>query len=417
MPYVYLDKRKKPHIWRFQYTDHLGRRRSGTGTTSKAETEEIAAIAQSKERAICRNWATAPKSADLAKHKPFGDAKAEYLAWGRSQGGIGGAAWSTEHAEKRESGLDWWEEQLGLKVLGDLPGILRRVESALRDFQAKGKAVLTVRHRADCLRSFCKWAVQRGYLAEDPIKGMSAFEKKAKTVRRAMTVEEIHKLLEVAPPHRRLVYLVALASGLRAGELQALRVADLDAERGGLKLHSEWTKNRKSGLQPLPMAVVVMLARSSKDKPADAPLLQINALHGHAARDFHKDREKADIAYKVLGQKVDFHALRVAYTTFVIESGADIKTAQTLARHSTPDLTLNVYARARSEKLVEVAEAVGKAILPPESTPLAYSLAAGAEAVDVNAADAIASEVSGSDLAGAHGNRTHQSPLRRTQRL
>jgi len=42
---------------------------------------------------------------------------------------------------------------------------------------------------------------------------------------------------------------------------------------------------------------------------------------------------------------VDFHALRVAYTIHVIESGADIKTAQTLARHCSPQLTLSIYAQ------------------------------------------------------------------------
>jgi hypothetical protein len=35
----------------------------------------------------------------------------------------------------------------------------------------------------------------------------------------------------------------------------------------------------------------------------------------------------------------------VAYINFVIESGVSIKEAQALARHATPQLTLNVYGR------------------------------------------------------------------------
>lgn len=58
--------------------------------------------------------------------------------------------------------------------------------------------------------------------------------------------------------------------------------------------------------------------------------------------------------------KLDFHALRVAYTTLVFESGATVKEAQTLARHSTPDLTMNIYARTRDERLIAVAEKVGE---------------------------------------------------------
>ena len=57
MPHLYLDKRKKPFVWRFQYVDHFGHRRSGTGTTSRPQTEEIALLVQSKERAIRKGWA------------------------------------------------------------------------------------------------------------------------------------------------------------------------------------------------------------------------------------------------------------------------------------------------------------------------------------------------------------------------
>jgi len=58
--------------------------------------------------------------------------------------------------------------------------------------------------------------------------------------------------------------------------------------------------------------------------------------------------------------KFDFHAARTAYITFLLESGATVKEAQTLARHSTPTLTMNTYARTRDSRLIEVTEAIGK---------------------------------------------------------
>ena len=64
----------------------------------------------------------------------------------------------------------------------------------------------------------------------------------------------------------------------------------------------------------------------------------------------------AGIAKDSPGQGVlDFHCLRTTYVSLVIESGASVKEAMTLARHSTPNLTLNVYARARQERLEQVA--------------------------------------------------------------
>jgi len=61
--------------------------------------------------------------------------------------------------------------------------------------------------------------------------------------------------------------------------------------------------------------------------------------------------------------KVDFHACRVAYTTLVVESGANVKEAQELLRHSTPQLTMEAYARGRSERLGRVADSVGQMVL------------------------------------------------------
>ena len=43
---------------------------------------------------------------------------------------------------------------------------------------------------------------------------------------------------------------------------------------------------------------------------------------------------------------VDFHALRAAYITYLVNSGASVKTCQTLARQSSPTLTVGIDAKA-----------------------------------------------------------------------
>ena len=170
-----------------------------------------------------------------------------------------------------------------------------------------------------------------------------------------MTPEEIQKLLDVVPEHRRLLYEVAFTKGLRAGELRALTVKHLDVVCGGLRLDAAWTKNRKDGFQQIPSWLSNRLADRSNMKSKD-PLL---AVPSHPSRELDKDLKAADIPKVTDEGKIDFHALRVAYVSFVLEAGASAKEAQTLARHSTAELTMNVYARARNERLREVAEAVG----------------------------------------------------------
>jgi len=74
-----------------------------------------------------------------------------------------------------------------------------------------------------------------------------------KSVRRSLTAEEVRRLLNACPiPQRRLLYEVALASGLRAGELAKLTANHLDIGHNSIRLDAGWTKNRKGGFQPIP---------------------------------------------------------------------------------------------------------------------------------------------------------------------
>src|SRR5262249_272838 len=69
----------------------------------------------------------------------------------------------------------------------------------------------------------------------------------------------------------------------------------------------------------------------------------------------------AFLAYRdAQGRVIDFHALRHTYISRVVRSGASAKAAQTLARHSTVQLTVGRYAHANLYDLMTTVEA-----LPP----------------------------------------------------
>ena len=156
----------------------------------------------------------------------------------------------------RQSLLGWWQNKLGLITLADLDGILPRVEEELRDLQRQGRAGKTLANYAEALGAFCDWCVQRGYLASDPLKALAPFDTTPTTTRRALSGEEIGRLLEVCVPHRKLLMETAFLSGLRAHELRSLAVDDLDVDGCGVRLHAEWTKNRKDGFQPIPTNLI-----------------------------------------------------------------------------------------------------------------------------------------------------------------
>ena len=393
------DGRQHPK-WRFQYTDWQGRRRTGTAYTSKTETAKLAAKIQREHDEIRKGYRTAPKSSSKHKARPFAEVAAEYQSWGESKGGRGGRPWDVKHAGNRKAALAWWRERLSLEALGDVEGVLPRAEKALRELQNAGRAGKTLNGYKEALATFCRWCVTQGYLSENPLRGMTAFDTTPKSERCAMTPDEIRKLLDVTPKHRRPLYEVAFTTGLRVNELRCLKTSDLDERRGGLILHAEWTKNRKPGFQPLPLELVTRLkafvesgqAREiyetcfgkGSGRPERIPKEPLLYVPSHTARDLYKDLASAGLPkYKPGEGKIDFHAARVAYATMVDEAGATEKQAQSLVRHEKPTLTYGRYVKARESRLGEIAEAVGEAVLSartvPESIISTQRLAAGAE--------------------------------------
>jgi len=374
------------------FMDMNGKQKFFVGTATKTKTEQMAARLEDEHRQVRLGYRPAPKTADKHKARPIGEVFQEYLAWGRSQGGVHGRAWAAAHGEKVERILSWWKARLSLSVLSDVDDILPLTETALRELQEKGFAPLTLCNYQKALHSFCHWCEKRKYLTEDPMRGAAGFGQDRKGKRRALTPEEIARLLAVAAPERRLVYAVALGSGLRASELKALRVKDLDMVGKGLRLDPEWTKNRKPGFQQLPGELVEELAASCRNKPDDTPLLA--APDGaHASRMLRKDLDAAKIPRWTPEGKADFHSLRGTFATLVLESGANAKEAMTLLRHATPDLTLRLYAKARESRLTELAERIGNTLKQkPTMQNVELPLAAGAEGMSVTPSPAKALE-------------------------
>ena len=181
-------------------------------------------------------------------------------------------------------------------------------------------------------------------------------------------------MLSQVPEYLRYTYTLAMLTGLRANELRSLTRAHLDTVNNGLRLEPAWTKNREPGFQPLPAKFVRQLAAFADSGvvpglyeqfartlacPKD-PLVFVGT---HPARELDGYLKAAGIPKSTPEGKIAFHALRTSFVTLTYEAGATHKEAQELARHSTPGLTANTYARTRNERLVAIAEKVGETVL------------------------------------------------------
>jgi integrase len=242
------------------------------------------------------------------------------------------------------------------------------------------------------VKGFSRWLWKQRLAPEDSLLDLGLYNAATdrRHIRREMAAEEVRWLLDAteqrtirehgAPgPTRAMCYRLAAATGFRANELRSLTTDsfDLDATPPTCTVEAGYSKRRKRDVQPLPEALVEPLrAWLAGFDPGEQVFLGIA---GDTARMLRSDLTAARAAWLRAseqepesvreqmqesdfllysdrqGHVADFHSLRVLFISRVVAGGASVKEAQTLARHSTPLLTMNTYSRAT---LLDVAGAV-----------------------------------------------------------
>jgi len=261
----------------------------------------------------------------------------------------------------------------GLERVDEITGSL--VERYLVGLQEKGLSVQTRNHYLANLRAFCNWLVREGRLPTNPLaklrRGNADTDRRHD--RRALADEEFGLLLAAATkseqrihglagPDRAMLYCVAAATGFRVGELAALRPSSfrLDEPLPLVVCRASYAKNGKQAYQPLPPTIVAPLRAYLAGRAEDKTVWP-GYWSQRASELLQADLAAAGLPYETADGFADFHALRALFITGLCRAGVPAHVAQALARHSTPVLTLGVYAKTTD---AEQARAVGRLALP-----------------------------------------------------
>ncbi len=267
------------------------------------------------------------------------------------------------------------------------------------------------------VKGFSRWLWKQRLTPEDALLDLGLFnaETDRRHIRREMAAEEVHWLLDVteqrtlpehgAPgPTRAMCYRLAAATGFRANELRSLTTDsfDLDAAPPTCTVEAGYSKRRKRDVQPLPQALVEPLrAWLAGFGPGESVFAGIA---GNTARMLRSDLTAARTAWLETarseaekeqmqatdfllysdrqGHVTDFHSLRVLFISRVVASGASVKEAQTLARHSTPVLTMNTYSRATLLDVAGAVSGLGDLLTKQPTRPQAEAAAMRATGTD-----------------------------------
>jgi integrase len=139
--------------------------------------------------------------------------------------------------------------------------------------------------------------------------------------------------------------MAAIETGLRAGELRCLTVSSFDFENRTVTVIDAYSKNRKESILPLRPKTATELKAFFKGKLPAVKAFggSYKQLTDRTADVLKLDLAAADIKYIKDGFFFDFHAHRHETGTLLAASGASPAVAQSIMRHSSVSLTMNVY--------------------------------------------------------------------------
>jgi len=210
----------------------------------------------------------------------------------------------------------------------------------------------TVNEYLATMRSFFNWLMKHNMAGFDPLVNVQRVEERGRRVkqRRALSVEEVRRLLAAAPLDRRRFYLAGYYTGLRRSELQALQWGDvrIDEEKPYILARAATTKNRQDAKLWIRPELLAMLRDMRPDNASGNQRVfgaVMDVEGGHKLRRFKKDLKAAGIPYKDdQGRIADFHALsRVTPNTHMGQLGVGERIRQEFMRHSDLKLTSAVY--------------------------------------------------------------------------
>lgn len=239
----------------------------------------------------------------------------------------------------------------GWRRIGDVTA--GSCQIALRNVTADGLSAQTRNHYLSHAKQFARWLWENGRLPSHPLLRLEpvSIETDRRHDRRIPTDEEVATLLSanlpdrkgMSGPQRQLGYRVCMATGLRAGELRSLSRESFDLDGGTVVVQAAYSKRRRKDTLPIPPWLVDELRAWFAAGGECWPFPAVNP-----GRVLQFDLRRCGIPLCVDKLYFDFHSLRHWYITWAAnQPGISPKTLMALARHSTPQLTLKVYAKVR----------------------------------------------------------------------
>ncbi len=262
---------------------------------------------------------------------------------------------------------------LGSKTAGQITHVTHREVAAFRDEYSKRVSANTVNTSLKILRAAFNQARRDGLIDENPAERVTLLKRKGESKRRAFTLEELGRILEVADNEWRGMILFGLYTGQRLGDIAQLTWNNLDLQRGELRLVTNKTGRRQ--ILPLAAPLVRFIETLPADEDPQSPLFPTAAMtyaasghKGRMSKQFHGILVAAGLAkarkYRETGEgssvrheqaELSFHALRHTATSLLKNAGVSDAVAREFIGHDSPAISAN-YTHIETASLRRAAD-------------------------------------------------------------
>jgi integrase len=299
--------------------------------------------------------------------------------------------WITSYAGRTSRGIrdatrDDYRKRLGLDEEGQPTGdgavaFFGRVQLAAiepRDIKAyakhvsaRGVAPNTVWLAIAPVKALLATAVEEGLIRSNPSAGvrlaLSRPDEGEDSHVKALSEEELGKLLEAIPASWRLFFEFLAESGLRIGEAVGLRWGDVDFSRRRVEVRRRYyrgsfdTPKSRYGRRDVPLST--RLARELEARwllEEDVEGLVFPSATGTVLDAANLMRRVLKPAARSAGVPwAGFHSLRHTAATRLFRRGVNAKTVQVWLGHHSPAFTLSVYVHLLSDDLPDADDVFG----------------------------------------------------------
>lgn len=188
----------------------------------------------------------------------------------------------------------------------------------------------------------------------------------------ALTMEELKRLFECCESRLKIAVLALARTGVRIGELLALRWDDIDMNKKAVHVRRAVSDTRTKGrliddpktqssirMIPVGASVIAALQEWRKEqlqeklacgsKWADEDNAVFTMAFGSRMRQEWVSRRLKVAAQKAEIEYISPHILRHTYASLLIESGVELKTVQELMGHTTSRMVMEIYAHSNDD--------------------------------------------------------------------